>query len=55
MRSRLLQLCVAIRQLVEDIFVSADGGSSRRVPAMTEFARVDGVGFGVRGEGGAVF
>jgi uncharacterized protein (DUF488 family) len=28
--------------VVEDIFVTADGGSSRRVHEMTEFARVEG-------------
>jgi uncharacterized protein (DUF488 family) len=28
--------------VVEDIFVQADGRSSRRVHAMTEFARVEG-------------
>ena len=27
---------------VEDLFVTAEGGSSRRVHAMTEFARVEG-------------
>ncbi len=28
--------------VVEDIFVTADGGSSRRVREMTDFARVEG-------------
>jgi hypothetical protein len=28
--------------VVEDIFVTADGGSSRRVHEMTDFARVEG-------------
>ncbi len=34
--------------VVEDIFVEADGRSSRRPHGMTEFARVEGRGFGIR-------
>jgi len=41
-RSLIGDAVLARSGVVEDIFVQADGRSSRRVHAMTEFARVEG-------------
>jgi hypothetical protein len=41
-RSLIGDAVLARGEVVDDIFVTAGGGSSRRVHEMTEFARVDG-------------
>src|SRR5271170_7530514 len=50
-RSLIADAMMARGGVVEDIFVKADGASSRRVRAMTEFARVEGGRVWYPGEG----
>jgi hypothetical protein len=50
-RSLIADAVMARGGVVEDIFVEADGASSRRVRGMTDFARVDGDRVWYPGEG----